>query len=203
MIRTFLAVDLTEELRTQLGVLQQDLKRRLTHDLTQDIRIAWVSPASMHLTVKFLGETDERLIEPMRAALAPVAARYLPMALPLDRLGVFPGLQQPRVLWVGPSPEWEESDDAGRLTEFRRAVEDCCRPFGFEAEGRSWNPHFTLARIKEGERRVGQALAAGGVLDQPVTLGVLTVASLVMIKSDLRSTGSLYTRVWRAGPFER
>jgi 2'-5' RNA ligase len=196
MIRAFLAVELTEELRRQLGGIQHDLKQRLGHGRTKDIRISWVQPASMHLTVKFLGDTDEQLIEPLRTALAPVAARHLPLTLPLERLGVFPRSQQPRVLWVGPSEQWERGDEAGRLAEFHRSVEDCCRSFGFAPEDRPLNPHLTLARIKEGERHVGQAIAAGGFLDRPVALGVLTVASIVLMKSDLRPTGSIYTRLW-------
>jgi RNA 2',3'-cyclic 3'-phosphodiesterase len=196
MIRSFLAVELTEALRTRLGAIQRDLTQRLSRGFTKDVRVSWVQPASMHLTVKFLGETDERVIEPLRAALAPIAAQSLPIALPLDRLGVFPKPQQPRVLWVGPSAEWEQGEDAGRLAEFHRKVEDGCRSFGFEPEGRPWSPHFTLARIKAGERRVGQAVTAGGILDRPVTLGSLVVTSLVLMKSELRPTGSIYTKLW-------
>lgn len=196
MIRSFLAVELTDALRRQLGAIQRDLTQRLTPGFTKDVRVSWVQPASMHLTVKFLGDTDEQVIEPLRTALAPVVAQSLPIALPLDRLGVFPRVEQPRVLWVGPSAEWEQSGDAGRLAEFHRKVENCCRSFGFEPEGRPWSPHFTLARIKAGERRVGQAVTASGILDRPMALGSLAVTSLVLMKSELRPTGSVYTKLW-------
>ena len=196
MIRSFLAVELTEQLRERLGAIQQELKQRLTRDLPKGARLSWVQPASIHLTVKFLGETDERLIEPLRAALEPIVAQSLPISLPLERLGVFPRVEQPRVLWADQSDEWEQSMDAGRLAEFHRKVEDCCRSFGFELESRPWSPHFTLARIKAGERRVGQAVTAGGILDRPVTLGSLVVTSLVLMKSELRPTGSIYTKLW-------
>ncbi|ALA58937.1 RNA 2',3'-cyclic phosphodiesterase [Nitrospira moscoviensis] len=196
MIRAFLAVELTEELRARLGAIQRELKQQLTRDLPKGARLSWVQPASIHLTVRFLGETEERLIEPLRAALEPIVAQSLPISLPLERLGIFPRVEQPRVLWAGPSAEWEQGEDAGRLAEFHRKVEDCCRSFGFEPEGRPWSPHFTLARIKAGERQVGQAIAASGILDQPMALGILAVTSLVLMKSELRPTGSVYTKLW-------
>lgn len=197
MIRAFLAVELPEDLRNALGRIQHDLKQRLDRGPAKNVRVSWVPPAALHLTVKFLGDTDEQVIDALREAVTPLVARYLPITLPLERLGVFPRLHQPRVLWVGPSAEWEQGAEAGRLVELHRMVEDGCRPFGFAPEGRPWSPHLTLARIKEGERQIGQALVESGVLDRPVTLGSLRIASIVLMKSELRPTGALYTRLWQ------
>lgn len=198
MIRAFLAVELGDDLRTLLTQVQQDLKRRLNPHLTPDVRISWVQPSSIHLTVKFLGDTDEGVIEPLRAALAPLVVAHLPIHIPLERLGVFPRAQQPRVLWVGPSEPWELGTEAERLSMLHRAVEECCRSLGFPPEGRPLSPHLTVARIKVNERRVGQAIARSGVLDRPVGLGVLALASLVLMKSELRQSGSVYTPLWRS-----
>jgi RNA 2',3'-cyclic 3'-phosphodiesterase len=55
-----------------------------------------------------------------------------------------------------------------------------------------------LARIKVGERHVGVALAKGGVLDRPISLSTLAVESVVLMKSELKPTGSVYTRLWKA-----
>jgi 2'-5' RNA ligase len=147
--------------------------------------------------MKFLGDTEEHLIEPLREAVERAMAGHGAVHIPVDRLGVFPRLQQPRVLWIGPSEQWEQGDEAKRLTALHRAVEDCCRSFGFAPEGRPLSPHLTLARVKEGERHVGQALAKSGVMDRPISLGLLAVESVVLMKSDLRPTGSLYTKLWK------
>src|SRR5574339_1259039 len=101
--------------------------------------------------MKFLGDTDEELIGPIREALERAMSGFERVTMPIERVGVFPRLQQPRVLWVGPSEQWEQGDDAKRLAALHRVVEDCCRSFGFAAEGRSLSPHLTLARVKEGE----------------------------------------------------
>ena len=201
MIRAFLAVELSDDFRDRIRLVQEDLRQRLGRESSKDIRITWVQPLSIHLTMKFLGDTEEHLIEPLRGAVERAMAGHGAVHIPVDRLGVFPRFQQPRVLWVGPSEQWEQGDEAKRLTALHRAVEDCCRSFGFAPEGRPLSPHLTLARVKEGERHVGQALAKSGVMDRPISLGLLAVESVVLMKSDLRPTGSLYTKLWevRAG----
>lgn len=196
MIRTFLAVELGDELRSQITLVQQDLRQRLGHESSKDIRITWVQPSSIHLTMKFLGDTDEYLIESLREAVERTISSHGAVHIPIERLGVFPRLQQPRVLWVGPSEQWEQCDDAKRLAALHRAVEDCCQSVGFAPEGRPLSPHLTLARVKEGERHVGQALAKSGAMDRPISLGLLAVESIVLMKSELRPTGSLYTKLW-------
>lgn len=199
MIRTFLAVELGDDLRNQIRLVQQDLRQRLDRGSSKDIRITWVQPSSIHLTMKFLGDTDEERIGPIREALERAMSGFERVTMPIERLGVFPRLQQPRVLWVGPSAQWEQGDDAKRLVALHRVVEDCCQPFGFAPEDRRWSPHLTLARVKEGERHVGQALAKSGVLDRPISLGLLAVNSVVLMKSELRPGGAVYTKLWKVG----
>lgn len=199
MIRAFLAVELSEELRWRLTQVQQDLRRHLSHSLPKSVRIAWVQSASIHLTIKFLGDMDESIIEPMCAAIAQMMEGHRTLQIPLERLGVFPRPQQPRVLWVGPSVSWEQGADAKRLAELHRAVEKRCRSFEFAPEDRPLSPHLTLARIKEGEREFSQALAQSGVLDGPMEIGTLPIASIVLMKSDLRPTGPVYTKLWEVG----
>ncbi len=196
MIRTFLAVDLSDVLRDQIRLVQLDLRQRLGRESSEDIRISWMQPSSIHLTIKFLGDTDEELIESIREAIRRVMSGFERITMPIERLGVFPRLHQPRVLWVGPSERWEQGHDAKRLTALHHSVEECCRSFGFAPEGRPLSPHLTLARVKEGERHVGQALPKCDVMDRPISLGWLTVESIVLMKSELRPTGSVYTKLW-------
>lgn len=58
------------------------------------------------------------------------------------------------------------------------------------------SPHLTLARIKEGERCIGHALAKSGVMGRSLSLGSLAVESVGLMKSELRSTGSVHTKLW-------
>lgn len=196
MIRAFLAVELNDDLRKHISQVQQDLKQRLAREGLKGVRISWVQPGSIHLTVKFLGDIDEQLVDPLREALSNPMKAHQPIQIPIEQLGVFPHPHQPRVLWVGPSESWERGEDTKRLAALHRAVEGCCESFGLAPEGRPLSPHLTLARIKAGERQLAQTLSRLGVMDRPLSLGPLRVDSVVLMKSELRPTGSLYTKLW-------
>ncbi len=197
MIRAFLAVEFDAALRSALSQFQQDLKRQICQDTSKAIRISWVQPESIHLTIKFLGDMDEQMIDPLRAAVTRLAPAYSAIQVPVERVGAFPHPQQPRVLWVGPSEQWERSDAGKGLVSLHRAIEDCCHSFGFQPEGRPFSPHVTIARVKGGERVVGQALVKSGVMDRPLSLG-FPVKAVTLMKSDLRPSGPTYTQLWNS-----
>ena len=196
MIRAFLAVELSQELQAELATVQRDLKRRIEPEMKRDTRISWAKPASIHLTIKFLGDMDEQVIDSMLVAVEQTVGSQIPVNVPLERLGAFPRPQSPRVLWVGPSENWERGGEATRIAEIHGAIEQACEGLSFLREKRPFSPHLTLARIKVGERHVGVALARIGVLDLPLSLGSLAVESVVLMKSELKPTGSVYTKLW-------
>jgi 2'-5' RNA ligase len=196
VIRAFLAVELSQELRAGLATVQQELKRSIEPEMKRDRRISWAQPASIHLTIKFLGDMNEQAIDPLRAAVEQAIGNQTAVNVPLERLGAFPRPQSPRVLWVRPSENWERGIEAKRMAEIHDAIEQACEGSGFLRETRPFSPHLTLARIKMGERHVGVTLAQGGVLDRQLSLGSLAVESVALMKSDLQPTGSVYTKLW-------
>lgn len=197
MIRAFLAVEVTDALRSGLAQVQQDVRRLVSRDPAKTIRISWVQPSSMHLTIKFLGDMAESFIEPLRVAISQALDGERSLHIPIERLGVFPRLQQPRVVWAGPSDRWEQGEDAVRLALLHQSVEERCHALGFAQESRPLSPHLTLARIKEGEREVGRLLAQSGALDHLLAIGSLDMQSIVLMKSELRPTGPIYTPLWK------
>jgi 2'-5' RNA ligase len=197
MIRAFLAVEVSEDFRTCLVQLQEELQQRLSRGVSRGVRISWTPPSSIHLTVKFLGDIDEQVIVPLRDGIAARLKTHPAVWIPIERLGAFPDLQQPRVLWVGPSGQWHQGEDAKQLAALHQAVEGCCESLGLAPDARPLSPHLTVARIKAGERQVGQVLARSGIMDRPLSLG-LSVGSVVLMQSELRPTGSVYTKLWEA-----
>jgi 2'-5' RNA ligase len=196
VIRAFLAVELSQELRAELATVQQELKHRIEPEMKRGTRISWAQTASIHLTLKFLGDMDEQVIDPLRIAVEQVIGSQVSVIVPLERLGIFPHPQNPRVLWIGPSENWEKGAEAKRVAEIHGAIEQACEGLRFLRETRPFSPHLTLARIKVGERHVGVALAKAGVLDRPLSLGSLVVEAVVLMKSELKPTGSVYTKLW-------
>lgn len=196
MIRAFLAVELSHGLLAELAILQQELKRRIEPELTRGARISWAQSALIHLTLKFLGDMDEQMVDPLRVATEQAIGSLGPVMVPLERLGVFPRPDSPRVLWVGPSELWEQGLEAQRVAEIHDAIEQACEGLSFLRESRPFSPHLTLARIKMGERQVGLVLAKSGLLDLPLSLGQLAVDRVVLMRSELNPTGSVHTKLW-------
>src|ERR1700685_1565964 len=128
-MRLFVAFDLPSAVRNALATLGQRLQpaRR-------------VRPESMHVTLKFLGETDPQKVPEIRAALAPIRSAE-PVAMDFRVLGFFPNEFKPRVLWCGVQA-------TPNLAELASAVEEALQPLAFARETRTYSPHLTLARLE-------------------------------------------------------
>jgi len=188
-LRTFIAIDLSPELRANLGDLQDRLRGELGRG-----SVRWVQPQGIHLTLKFLGDTRREQLDEIQRALARAAATAEPFTISAGGAGCFPNARQPRVVWVG----LEET--SGALLRLRYAVESEVSPLGFPTEKRPFQPHLTLGRVQRGAssadvRRVGQVVAA----TTTGALGEMAVSAVSFIKSDLRPTGAVYVTLSEAG----
>ena len=125
-MRLFVALDL-KEIKTEASRLKQLIKERGLN-LTE----------GAHLTLKFLGETDESKAKKIVERLGCV--RSEPFKIRTDSIGFFPNEKNPKVVWWG----IEESPEVMRLHE---AIETALAEFGFRNDFR-FHPHITLARVK-------------------------------------------------------
>ncbi|HEY7849361.1 MAG TPA: RNA 2',3'-cyclic phosphodiesterase [Ktedonobacterales bacterium] len=180
MTRTFIALDLSEAAR---ATLHNDL-RRLARGLP-DVR--FVDPASLHLTLAFLGELDDEALAAVIALAGEVARHAAPFELALAGLGVFGPTDAPRVIWAGVGGELRS------LLALQRRLADALVAEGFPREQRPFSPHLTLARLKrpldEAARQRLRALL-GGPSTRPTRW---RVADLRVMRSELAATGARYT----------
>ncbi|MFO7767655.1 MAG: RNA 2',3'-cyclic phosphodiesterase [bacterium] len=146
-------------------------------------RIKWVDPGSMHLTLFFLGDVEEERVPAIGEALGRAAGEVAPFTVRLDRVGAFPNLERPRVLWVG------VSEGSGNLQDLKEAVDRVLEPLGFEPDRRTFHPHLTLGRIKAPGRRGAVAEAAAG---WDVPSASWTVDRVVLYQSTLTREGAVY-----------
>ncbi len=195
-MRAFLAVELDDALRAAIARVQKDLAAQIDAEARGRLRISWPQPASLHLTLVFLGDVEEKIVEPLRASVEKAIAGMRALRVPIDRLGAFPRAGAPTVLWAGPSEPWMDSDEMTRLRALRDALATACVAFDVPRDHRAFAPHLTLARIKSDERAVGRALAKNGSLARPIAAGEFAVASVVLMKSDTRPSGAVYTKLW-------
>ena len=105
-------------------------------------RITWVKPESIHVTLKFFGETEERKIPEISRVLKEVASRHKPFAAELVNVGIFGSSYSPKVIWFG----IEKSEPLKKLGQ---EVIQSCEAIGWEADRQNFVPHLTIGRIKE------------------------------------------------------
>jgi RNA 2',3'-cyclic 3'-phosphodiesterase len=146
--------------------------------------VRWVAATAMHLTLKFLGGVPEEQVAALRDSLAAVAATTPPMTLTCAGLGVFPGPSRPRVVWAG------ITDGLRELGSLTAAVERAVEPLGYAPERRPFRGHVTLGRVRSprGFGPLARAIEHGG----RAGFGAWKVAHVVLYRSHLRSTGSVY-----------
>jgi 2'-5' RNA ligase len=189
MIRTFVAIELDASVRQALAQIQATLRTRLQQAVGPDVRIQWVKPESIHLTLKFLGDIAEDRVPGIQAALARVASGHVRFAVTVEGLGVFPDIRAPRIVWAGLTAQGDA------LTRLAADVEAALAAIGYPPDPKPFHPHLTLARIKERSRVVGRALSDGGVLAHAKHRDEMTVAGVSLMKSELQPSGSVYARL--------
>ena len=138
-MRSFIAIELPEEIRTILSGAQDELKQTQAD-------VKWVKPENIHLTLKFLGDIEQDLIKKIHPILNEIAQKSSSFSLYLSNLGAFPKLQYPRVIWIG------LTNDRGVL-EIANDLEKQLIKIGLPAESRGFSSHITLGRVRSGINR--------------------------------------------------
>lgn len=136
-LRTFIALPLPDE---WIGVLDETIQE-LSRALPSGVR--WVSPAGIHLTLKFLGPTDSRIVPRILDAVAEDFADASSPVLSLSALGTFPASRNPRVIWAG------VSGGAEGLEDLHHRAEHAVSGLGWPEDGRPFRPHLTLGRVRD------------------------------------------------------
>ena len=176
MIRAFIAVSLDSKVIDKIAGVSAQLKPQIAG-------VRWVAPVNFHLTLKFLGDIDEALIEPIGGVLREQLRLFPRFTINAKGLGVFPGPKRPRVLWVGLTGD--------ELILLASRVESALQPLGFAPESRTFTPHLTIGRWRQSDRAPkshGRELEDWRVHD----FGRSNVESVRLIRSVLKPDGATY-----------
>ena len=179
MPRTFIAVPLPNDVRSQLGVCARRMAAAWP-----DGTVRWVAADNLHLTLRFLGETAVEDLPRLQAGLDAIGTRHDRFTLTVAGIGCFPNTRRPRVIWAGLEGQQQA---LGRL---QQAVEGMVQGFDWPAESRPFHPHLTLGRVRDGGSG-NRPLTESWAADPPSRS--FAVDSLKLIQSVLGPAGARYT----------
>ena len=183
-IRLFWAVNLPLNTRTKLCYIEDRLR-----EAGADAR--WVEEDNLHVTVKFLGDTDPGRVARITESVSGRLSGLGKFRLEPEGMGFFPGAHSPRVLWVG------LGGDVGALGKVALAVEDAMEELGYPREGRRFTPHLTLARIRSPRNAERLAALVRAEAAGIAGLGVIDVHTVDLMSSTLTGSGPVYRPIAR------
>lgn len=193
-MRIFLAIEIPENVKDRLVEVQKELASRL-------LGVRWEKREKLHITLVFLGEVGEegkngvetQLIASVQKAVKAGLEGVRGFKLILGDLGVFPSLRRPRVIWVGVKEKSKTKNQRSKIEDLVEGLEKSLGRAGFEFDKKPFHPHITIGRVKHGS---GGAISLrerdwlGGGLE-------FEVREVVIRKSELQPTGSVYTALLR------
>ena len=187
--RLFLGVRLPQEVIDLLTTVQHAAKTRDTGNV-----LRWVRPENFHVTLHFLGDTEEELVPEVIAATGGAVSALTRGTTHLARPGAFPSARRPRVLWVG------IEDEAEILAGLSRALSHPLEELGFDLDTRPYHPHITVGYARK-RARPGEVagafteFAAAAEEQLKEASAQIPVEKVELVESELSSEGPTYTTI--------
>lgn len=180
-MRLFIAIPIPGFVLKEIFAIQEVLRAGLGKT------VRWTNPASIHLTLKFLGETSDTKKPDIVKCIETACKEIQHFSLNCAGLGVFPGMRQPKVIWVG-------FDSQPVLIVLQKEIDRNLARFGFEEEKREFSPHLTLGRVNA-ILRPEEELFLKVKIDEYSKRIVTSfqIEEIHLIKSDLKPSGPIYT----------
>lgn len=189
-MRTFVAVDIPEEIRQKLARFVEGV-----HGFAPEAR--WVNPASLHITLKFIGEIGEEKVSSVKQALTKVSGE--PSEIRFRGTGFFPTVKAARVFWIGVEAN-------AKLAALAARVDEALAPLGVTREERTFTPHLTLARTGSGRPQRGRGDRSNAsflklqeklaALPAP-EFGTMSAREFYLYESKLSAGGAVYSKLQR------
>ena len=176
MKRIFIAIKVNPEV--ELLRMFSSLKAILAEE-----NIRWVDPVNLHLTLEFLGDTDEKKIAVLKSMLSNTCSGFGGFDFNLTGTGVFKNFRDPRVLWVG-------IQSAERLIQLNKNIAEGLKLNGFEIEEREFKPHLTLGRVKSLKETENLKILLESYRD--VQFQIVQVSEVILYESILMQNGPIY-----------
>ncbi|MBQ2961998.1 RNA 2',3'-cyclic phosphodiesterase [Methanobrevibacter sp.] len=174
-IRSFLAIELDQELVPKILDVQKEFKKTNSN-------IKYVPSQNMHFTLKFFGNIDLDMVEDISAAVLNVIRNYSSFDLNIKKCGCFPNKNVIKVLWLG-------LDEGSPIKDLQKDLDKEFKKLGFKKE-KNFISHLTIGRVKspKGKKEIRNAIERL----EDVEIGQMTVSKICLKKSTLTPQGPIY-----------
>ncbi len=170
-MRVFIAAIIPEEIKIEIDKYLKEIKPNWEW-------VKWEKYNKLHVTLKFLGEVEESIVERFKSTIQNLVLAYSPFEMAITGFGGFPNLKNPRVLFIGLSENLE-------LLKLHGEIEERLEVLGFKKENRRFVPHVTVGRIKGRSK-------SRGIFPVPNNTHFF-ISQIAVMKSELKPEGSKYT----------
>ncbi|NUQ64069.1 MAG: RNA 2',3'-cyclic phosphodiesterase [Pirellulales bacterium] len=153
--------------------------------------VKWVDPDNLHLTLKFLGDVEAAEIHRVCETVQQAVADSSRFEFEVRGLGAFPAVKRPRTIWLG------AGEGERQMVDLAKALEKKLQKLGFPREGRRFQPHVTIGRLRHGGR-AGEDLADLLLRQAEVHVGTAPVEEVTVFSSTLTPSGPIYDVLSRA-----
>lgn len=175
-MRLFIAIDIPDNIKNTLFIIQTKLK-------SCNLEAKWVTPKNLHVTLKFLGEVEEKVIPELIKIIDEVNVKFTPFTVKLKEFGFFPNPRRPQVFFIS-------TDQELKLKNIALLLEEKLESLGIKKEGK-FKAHITIARIKS-PKNIGCLIKGIETLSLNAAFSLEQIA---LIKSTLKSCGPIYERI--------
>lgn len=181
MKRIFIAVKIEPE--KELSEMFSSFRLAL-----KDESIKWTEVSNLHLTLIFLGDTDENRIKEIDILLGKICSGFRSFSFKISGAGVFKNLRDPRIIWAGISGN-------EKLNELHSLISSALQETGTGTEEKNYRPHLTLGRI----RRIQKTKDLSDLLEtnSNKTLQLVKCKEVILYESILKPGGAQYRPLGR------
>lgn len=186
LIRAFIAIPLPADLQERIHREIHPLRSRMDH-------IRWVAPQNIHLTLKFLGDTPKEKLDALEAILAKELTQIHPFEILVRKIGAFPNLSRPSVIWLG-----VEGNE--QLSTLHRCIQAVASEIESVPEKRHFSAHITLGRVRrQGYNKSSRSQIRAAIEESPIyDFGKVSVNSVHLFESKLKAKGAEYRSLFKA-----
>ena len=190
LLRAFIALEIPAKVQNDIHQATSKLRSEIGS------LVRWVPTKNLHLTLKFLGDISSTHVEFLTQMLRAEADSHRCFDMHLTGLGSFPNPERPRVIYIGIQAPAE-------LIALQHAVESGADKLGYRSKDkdRVFSPHLTLGRVKHASQMAAsdqQKIRHSLGQTKIDSLGTARVDYIHLYKSDLKPTGSEYTKLFSA-----